>query len=186
MDALSPADQWNSACGRLEDYLRAYRVKDRPTLLRLTLRILDQAREAHSGRPEISPIALTMEIATALTESWFARLAGDEGTSPDSQRAARGHVAYFASGADKKWPSSFLDPDPPAELIAAVRAASLRAGPELEFTSLVRRELDYGPMEDIARETWEKFSWAHVLRAFAIWVVIFFAAYFSYLHFVAQ
>lgn len=185
MDPLSETDAWNSACVRLEDYLRAYRVRDRPTSLRLALQILDQAREAHAARPDVSPVVLTMEMATALTESWFARLAGEDGISPASLRASRGHVAYFASGADKKWPSSFLDPDPPAELLAAVRAASLRAGPELEFTSLVRREVDYGPMEDIARETWEKFSWSHVLRAFAIWVLVFCAAYFSYLHFFA-
>lgn len=184
MDAMNesaPSADWNAACLRLEDYLRAHRVRDRAALLRLTLRILDQARAQHAAQPGRTPLAVTMEAATGLTENWFALLAG--GGEPDPMLVSRGRAAYFATGAYRKWPQAFLDPQPPQELLAAVRNASLRAGPDFEFTSLARREVDYGPMEDIARETWEKFSWSHVLRAFAIWVVIFFAVYFSYLHF---
>ncbi len=70
--------------------------------------------------------------------------------------------------------------------MAAVRSASMQAGPALEFTSLIRTEVDYGAMEDIAEGTWQQFSWAHVLRAFVIWVVIFFAAYGAYLQFFHQ
>ena len=118
-------------------------------------------------------------------EAWFSRLA-DDTVPPDSQLAARARGAWFASGLHREWPTAFLDPAPPEALVSAVRSVSLQAGPALEFSSLIRAEVDYGAMEDIAEGTWQQFSWAHVLRAFVIWVVIFFAAYGAYLHFFHQ
>ncbi len=177
-------DEWNAACDRLEDFLDAHRVQDRALVLRLTTDLLAEARRLHAENPIYSPVETTLDLATAQTEAWFSRLAAD--TAPtDGNAAARARVAYFAAGAHREWPAAFLDPDPPAAMIEAIRRASIQAGPDLEFTSLIRREVDYGPVEDLARETWEQFSWSHVLRAFLIWVVIFFAAYGSYLAFFA-
>jgi hypothetical protein len=182
MGEMKPLDAWNTACERLEDYLRAHRVHDRARLLRLGLALLDEARALHAAQPARTPLDVTMELATDRVEAWFARLA-DDTMKPDPQLAARGRAVWFASGLHREWPSAFLDPEPPPELLAAVRSASLQAGPALEFTSMARVEVDYGPMENLAEETWQQFSWGHVLRAFVIWVVIFFAAYFGYLHF---
>jgi hypothetical protein len=170
---------WNIACLRLEDYLRVHRVHDRERLLRLNLELLEEAKRLHAADSVRPPLDVTMSLATARTEEWFSRLAGSE--SPDAMQAARGRAAWFASGLHREWPSVFLDPNPPAELLSAVRAASLQAGPALEFSSLTRAEMDYGPMEDLAEGTWQQFSWGHVLRAFVIWVVIFFAAYGAWL-----
>ncbi|HEY8899709.1 MAG TPA: hypothetical protein VIM61_04805 [Chthoniobacterales bacterium] len=175
-------DAWNAAALRLEDYLRVHRVEDREHLLELNLELLEEARRRHAETPSRTPLDVTMQIATTRIEAWFARLA-DDSSPPDPQLAARGRAAWFASGLHRKWPSAFLAPNPPADLLAAVRSASLQAGPALEFSSLIRTEVDYGAMEDIAEETWQQFSWAHVLRAFVIWVIIFFAAYGCYLQF---
>lgn len=175
-------DAWNPAALRLEDYLRAHRVHDRTHLLRLNLLLLEESRALHLAQPQRTPLDVTMTLATTRIEEWFSRLA-DETAAPDPQLAARGRAAWFASGLHRQWPSAFLAPDSPAELLAAVRSASLQAGPALEFSSLLRTEVDYGPMEELAGGTWQQFSWGHVLRAFFIWVVIFFAAYGAYLGF---
>ena len=89
---------------------------------------------------------------------------------------------WLAVDGNRKWASHFLAENPPADLLKAVRRESLQAGPGLEFTSLLRKEMDFGAVEVIARETWEKFSWGHVLRAFLLWVAIFFAAWAYWLH----
>jgi hypothetical protein len=178
---MSAPDDWNPACLRLEDYLRAHRVQDRERLLRLSLELLDAAKSAHAADPHRTPLDTTMALAIARTEDWFSRLAGSD--TPDPSAAARARGAWFASGLHADWPAAFLDPNPPPELLAAVRSASLQAGPALEFSSLTRAEIDYGPMEDIAEGTWHQFSWGHVLRAFVIWVVIFFIVYGGWLLF---
>jgi len=181
----SVLDAWNEAALRLEDYLRAHRVRDRERLLRLNLELLDEAHRRQTTQPERTPLDVTMELAADRIEAWFSLLA-DDTVPPDSQLAARARGAWFASGLHRAWPTAFLDPAPPAALVAAVRSASMQAGPALEFSSLIRAEVDYGAMEDIAEGTWQQFSWAHVLRAFLIWVVIFFAAYGAYLQFFRQ
>lgn len=178
----SELEAWNVATLRLEDYLRAHRVADREHLLRLNLALLDEAHRIHAAVPGRSPLEVTMELATTRTEAWFSRIT-DDTAAPDPQLAARGRAAWFASGLHRRWPSAFLDSDPPAEFLAAVRSASLQAGPALEFSSLTRAEVDYGALENIAEETWQQFSWGHVLRAFLIWVAIFFVAYGAYLRF---
>jgi hypothetical protein len=175
-------EAWNAAALRLEDYLRAHRVHARERLLRLNLELLEMAHLAHAAEPHRSPLDVTMQLAIARVEAWFSRLAGDS-DAPDTQLAARGRAAWFASGLHRAWPEAFLDPTPAAELLSAVRSVSMQAGPALEFTSLLRTEVDYGPIEDLAGGTWQQFSWGHVLRAFFIWVVIFFAAYGAYLGF---
>jgi hypothetical protein len=187
MDAVSELKEtahdreaWDSAALRLEDFLRAHRIRSRERLLRLTVEILDAARLAHQSAPASSPMAVTMDLATKRADRWFSLLIDPDG-GPDS--ATRGKVAYFASGIHRRWPEAFLDPHPPEALLEAVRKSSVQAGPALEFSSLIRKEVDYGPMEDLARETWGQFSWAHVLRAFVLWVAIFFASYGVWLRF---
>jgi hypothetical protein len=177
MDEL--AGNWDAACLRLEDYLRAHGVEPRERLLSLTLEMMHEAKRHHSQDPGKSALETTMDLAMAKTNAWFSALAG----SPE--KASRARVAFFSIPIQSKWASAFLSPSPHGELVAQIRAASHEAGPALDFQSLVRKEMNYGAMENIARETWDQFSWSHVLRAFVIWVVVFLAAYGIYLRFFA-
>jgi len=174
---------WDEACERLEKFLLAHRVAPRERMLTLALEWLREAQTLHATDPARDPITAALSLATARTDEWFSRLVADSGPA-DPLRAARGRAAYFSALAGK-FPIAFLDPSPPSEALAALRSALFQAGPELEFQSLVRKEMDYGAMEDIAHETWEQFSWGHVLRAFALWVAVFFAAWAAYLKFFA-
>ena len=180
METLSFSPEWNAACLRVEDYLRANGISSRTQLLSLTLDIVSQAQQMHLGDASLSPVETAMRLATTRTENWFAKLVGD-GSATDAP--SRGRVAYFAARCGHRWPSAFLSSTPPEAMLTAIRSASIQAGPALEFRSLIRKEIDYGPMEDIARETWDQFSWSHVLRAFLIWVVVFFVAYGAWLRF---
>lgn len=178
--AFSPS--WNEACLRLEEYLGEFHIADRERLLRLTLEILEISRITSGEQSRYDAAGRTLEIAMARVDAWFDKLGGS-GAPGDSRIGLRARLAYFTTQADQRWPSSFLEDPPPMDLVREIRAASREAGPAINLSSLQRREVDYGPLEDLARETWEKFSWSHVLRAFGIWVVIFFAAWISYLHF---
>jgi hypothetical protein len=179
MEQLSTS--WDEATRRVEAYLTAHRVAPRENLIRHVLAIVDAAREQHAPGTTTSPVETAMAIATERTDRWFAGLSGAPDNDP--QASSRGRLAYFVSGCAERWPGTFLSEDPPPAMLEALRAKVVQAGPAMEFRSLIRREVDYGPMEDIARETWGQFSWGHVLRAFALWVVIFFAALGIYLRF---
>lgn len=167
--------EWDIACRRLEGFLDAHGTAPRERLLALALEILAEAKSGHAG----SPLERTMRIATTRTRLWFERLAGDP------TKVARTRAIFLSDPVRERWGSAFLDPEIPADLVSLVREACVEAGPTLEFQSLVRREMDYGAMEDIARETWDQFSWSHVLRAFALWTTLLVLAYAAYLRFLA-
>lgn len=170
---------WDAAYLRLEDYLRAHGVEPRERLLELVLDIAGRAKILHARHSGKSPTEVTMELAIGKTDAWFSVLAGE----PD--KVARARVAFFSAPFQQKWAPVFLNPVLPDGLLAEVRSACIDAGPALDFQSLVRKEMDYGAMEDLARETWDQFSWSHVLRAFVLWVAVFFIAYGIYLKFFA-
>jgi hypothetical protein len=168
--------EWNAACVRLEDFLRAHRIEDRLRHVELVAELLAEARGADaSGQGATERV---MAVADARVERWFVGLV-------DGGDSDRGRAAYYSTGIYRRWPGAFLCEDVPAEMREAMRSASVQAGPDLEFSSLIRKEVNYGPMEDLARETWATLSWGHVLRAFLIWAVVFVAVYGFYLGYLA-
>lgn len=167
---------WNEACARLEDYLESCDVRDPERRWRLALEILEEARSKVAVDSKLAPLQATMETAMSRADEWFEFIASGDGS-------ARGRVGWVSSGASAKFARDFLEPEPPHELIAIVRGETIQAGPDLQSTRVTRTEVDYGPMEDIARETWEKFSWSFVIKAFLLWVVIFFVFWGAWLHF---
>jgi hypothetical protein len=191
MDALTTALQqgtapeglslveWNAACLRVEDYLRAHQLGNRAVVLRLTLEILQRAVAQRAQRPEEPFLGLALDEATRWADEWFAKLSGER--TDDLQDAARGRVAWVATHLGRGQGETFA-PVTPA-LSDVVGRISLQAGPNLEFTSLSRAEIDYGTMKEIARESRDQFSWVYVLRAFVIWVGVFLLCYGLYWHF---
>lgn len=182
MEKLEPHDPapgasvsraWDAACLRIEDFLRAHGVEPRERVISLTLELMREARELHARDGELSPVGCAMRLLVAKADVWFEGLAGEPAG------AARARLAFFASGK----PQLFLRDELPQDFVGAIRNAGIAAGPSLEFQSLIRKEIDYGALEDIAKETWDKFSWGHVFRAFAIWAVIFFVSWWAILRF---
>jgi len=173
MEELAWDPDWNLACARIEAYLRAHAVEPRERVLALTLGILQEAKTLHAQNPSSTRLGCAMNLAVRKSDDWFSSLAGDPA------KASRARAAFFASGRN----DLFLEPSLPADFVSAIRNAGIEAGPALKFQSLLRKEPDYGAMEDIARETWDQFSWGHTLRAFALWVVVFLAAWGAYLRF---
>lgn len=168
MDDDMDTVNWNEAAERVEKYLAASGIGSRERVLRLTLDILNEARES-----EQPPVTAAMTVAQRRVDEWFGRLAGN-GSGPFD--VARGRIACSIIDAGNRWPDAFLTETLPADMLSAARQEAVTAGPALEFRSLVRQEIDYGPMSDIGRETWIQFSWKFTLQAFVVWAIIFFAA----------
>ncbi len=176
MSEVDEIREWNAACVRLEDFLRAHRIEDRSRHVELVAELLSAARLANPSG--VGATERVMAEADARVEGWFAGLI--EGGDSD-----RGRAAYYSTGVYQRWPGAFLREEVPEEMREAVRSVSVQAGPDLEFSSLIRKEINYGPMEDLARETWETLSWGKVLRAFLIWAGVFVAVYGFYLGYLA-
>jgi len=113
-----------------------------------------------------------MREASRRTERWFAQVLGDAVDPDDERLGTRGRIALVMADVPARWPQHFLAATPPpAELVEAMRAAYIEAGPELELTRMVPRPLDFGPIANVADEAWKTFTRWPVLRAVLGWLI---------------
>ena len=167
--ALGPKT-WNAAYVRVEDYLRAHRVHNRLHQLRLIQRILDRAAARHAADPRLDPTVLAAEETEAMMDGWFAEMLDQRG-QPHERIAVDGRVALLLCDGPQKWPFAFLEEGgAPPEFVKAMRASSMRAGPDMAVSSMVPRPIDLGPITEAAGETLERFEQWPVLRTLFLWL----------------
>ena len=177
--ALAPeADShWDEAFLRVESYLRAHQIESRLLLNRLVVEIINSARlkshaAAVSGANSVDPVALAMREAERRTNAWFTRVLGDAVDPDDERLGTRGRIALVLADVPARWPQHFLaEATPPPDLVEAMRAAYIEAGPEMEVTRMVPRPLDFGPIANVADEAWRTFRRWPLLRAIAGWLL---------------
>jgi hypothetical protein len=182
MDAIKNQPAWDEALERVLAFLEALGPWSAEYRTRVALRIVKQARQRQGDNPEEEPVRLVMTEAFAELEKWFGEVLA---SSPDQSLPA-GMLALEISEAGQRWPDAVLDGEIPAGLSESLGRISIRSGPDLALHRMISREMDYGAMETIAHETWHKFAWAPILRAAAVWTVIFFVALYAYGHFFPQ
>jgi hypothetical protein len=164
-------EAWNEAYVRLEDYLRAHRIHYRLHQPRLILAILENAARRHAADPSLDPTVLAAEEIERLMDDWFANVLDERG-QPHARIAVDGRVALLLCDGPRRWPSAFLDEQHvPEEFVLAMRASSIRAGPDLEVSSMVARPIDFGPISEAAEETLEQFERWPILRTLLLWLL---------------
>ena len=57
------------------------------------------------------------------------------------------------------------------DFLQAMRASSMRAGPDLAVSSMVARPIDLGPITEAAGETLERFERWPILRTLFLWLL---------------
>ena len=168
----APDPAWDEAYARVESYLRAHQIESRTLLNELTNAIIQEARTRSSGRHGQEPVVLAMQVANEWMAGWFDQLLGDE--TPSGERlSVRGRLALVMADVPGRWPHFFLRTENvPPELVERMKAAYLEAGPELQFSNMVPRPIDLGPIANVAGETCKTFQRWPLLRAFVGWALI--------------
>lgn len=178
MDALTNQAAWDEATGRVMIYLDRLQIGGTEHRTRQTLLIMTKARLRCAAQPGLHPVeAALTETADALRRWYDQALPGAAVES--------GITASLAAGAVRTWPDAVLVEPIPADLRRKLATTPIPSGPELTLSSMAAQEMDFGAMETLAQETWQKFDWAPVLRAAALWTGIFFLSLFLHDHFFA-
>jgi hypothetical protein len=164
-------EQWNAAYVRVEDYLRAHRVQNRLHQSRLIQRVLVAAARLHEQRPSLDPATLAVEETDRMMDAWFGAVLGEKDL-PHDRIATEGRVALLLADGLQRWPYAFLEKENvPPEFLQAIKQGSIKAGPDLEISSMVPREIDLGTITEAAGETLERIERAPVLRVLLLWTV---------------
>jgi hypothetical protein len=138
----SEAD-WNAAYYRLEDYLRALRIVNKVHQSQIILRLLQLAAARHARDPAQNPTVLAMQEARATMDQWFETLLG-----PRERIGVVGLISLLVVDAPVKWPAAFLSDADFPEFRRAMRESDVRAGPDLQVSSMVPRPIDVTPLLD--------------------------------------
>lgn len=180
LPALDP-HVWDPAYAHVTQHLRAYRIGNRFFLHQLAHEIVTAAAARHELEPDRDPCELAAEETERHLRAWVDELAGETDETP-MRRFARGRAAMYFAGLPKRWPAALLGRTaPPDDLAERLRATYLEAGPDFEFSSMVPRPIDLGPLSNVADETWRTFAKWPVLRGLtlsALFVITFGAAFY--------
>jgi len=151
----SQAD-WNVAYYRLEDYFRALRMVNKVHQSQIILHILEKTAARHARDASQNPAALAMEEARAAMDQWFETVLGHR-----ERIAVAGLISLLAIDAPERWPVAFLSDEIPVEFRSEMQESEVRAGPDLQVSSMVPRPIDVGPLLDPVHfsEALEKVRW---------------------------
>lgn len=178
MDAVKNQPAWDEATERVMAYFARLEMGGSEHRTRKTLEIIGRARGRCAAEPSLHPVEAAMAEAGEALRSWYGGVL--PGTAVET-----GMVAFLATGAGQAWPDAVLSDPPPADLAARLAGTSVSAGPALALSSMAAQDMNFGAMETLAQETWQKFDWAPVLRAAALWTAIFFLSLYAYDRFFA-
>jgi hypothetical protein len=164
-------DEWNEAYEKVENYLRACRINSRLHRARLIHRVLVRVAERGPVPQGQALSAVAIHETQTMMREWFARLLQQPAGS-GRFALVDGRVALLLCDGPERWPYAFLTTsDIPPDLVKEMRASMLVAGPNLQISNMVPREIDYGWFPEIAGGTLGSLSRWPLLQAVLAWVL---------------
>jgi hypothetical protein len=142
-----PLEEWNAAYAKVESYFHALRIRNKPLLGQLVLRVLERAQRRAPSEPDHITTQLAAEEMDRIVTEWFAEVLQTSPVGSEHTLSTRGRLALLLADMPGKWQDQFLRPGPwPEEFTTAMRETFLRAGPDFQLSKMTPRPLDLGPI----------------------------------------
>jgi hypothetical protein len=160
-------EEWNAAYVKVENYFHALRIRNKPLLGRLVLRVLERAQQRAPAELTRSATELAAEEMDRLVTGWFAEVLQLSPTNADQMLSTRGRLALLLADMPGKWQEQFLRPGPwPEEFVEAMRETFFRSGPDFQLSKMVPRPLDLGPITTLSN-----FGKLPYVRMISVWLL---------------
>jgi len=142
-----PLEEWNAAYAKVESYFHALRIRNKPLLGQLVLRVLERAQRRAPAELDRSATQIAAEEMDHIVTEWFSEVLQSPPTKADQTLSTRGRLALLLADMPGRWQEQFLRPSPwPEEFTNAMRETFLRAGPDFQLSKMAPRPLDLGPI----------------------------------------
>ncbi len=140
-------EEWNAAYVKVENYFHALRIRNKPLLGQLVLRVLERAQRRAPAVPGRSATELAAEEMDLIVTDWFAEVLQTSPIGSEHTLSTRGRLALLLADMPGKWQDQFLRPCPwPQEFVDSMRESFFRAGPDFQLSKMAPRPLDLGPL----------------------------------------
>ncbi len=166
--------RWREAHRRLKHYVAAYHLMDSVHEAELVREIFEAAIERHLKNPKEHPTVSTMKQARQTIGEWLKSAMGKEKANvPAVQQVPIAHLTLLLSQVPRKMPMAFLAPEMPDRLRLFFARSLMMTGPTLNVASMTPRDLDYGPMLQLAQQTWHQWNTKRFMEALVFWACIY-------------
>ena len=140
-------EEWNAAYVKVENYFHALRIRNKPLLGQLVLRVLERAQRRAPAEPRRTATELAAEEMDRIVTDWFAQVLQTSPIGSEQTLSTRGRLALLLADMPGKWQDQFLRPGPwPQEFVDSMRESFFRAGPDFQLSKMTPRPLDLGPI----------------------------------------
>jgi len=158
-------EEWNAAYVKVENYFHALRIRNKPLLGQMVLRVLERAQKRAPSEPGRSATEIAAEEMDRFVTSWFAEVLQTSPVGSEQTLSTRGRLALLLADMPGKWQDQFLRPGPwPDEFVEAMRDSFFRAGPDFQLSKMAPRPLDLGPITTLT-----KFGKLPAVRIAVVW-----------------
>jgi hypothetical protein len=145
-------DEWNAAYVKVENYFHALRIRNKPLLGQMVLRVLERAQLRAPLEPGRNATELAAEEMDKLVTGWFSEVLQTSPVGAEQTLSTRGRLALLLADMPGKWQDQFLRPGPwPKEFVDSMRESFFRAGPDFQLSKMTPRPLDLGPITTLTK-----------------------------------
>jgi hypothetical protein len=145
-------EEWNAAYMKVENYFHALRVRNKPLLGQLVLRVLERAQQRAPAEPKRSATEIAAEEMDRIVTEWFGEVLQESPVGSEHTLSTRGRLALLLADMPGKWQDQFLRPGPwPQPFVEAMRESFFRAGPDFQLSKMTPRPLDLGPISTLTK-----------------------------------
>ena len=164
-------EEWNAAYVKVENYFHALRIRNKPLLGQLVLRVLERAQRRAPAELSRSATEIAAEEMDRLVTSWFAEILQVSPTGTDQMLSTRGRLALLLADMPGKWQDQFLRAGPwPGAFVSAMRKTFVLAGPNFQLAKMAPRPYDLGPITRLTNLT--RLSYARMILAWVLFGVV--------------
>ena len=168
-------EEWNAAYLKVESYFHALRIRNKPLLGQLVLRVLERAQKRATAEPARSATEIAAEEMDHIVTDWFAEVLQTSPVGSEQTLSTRGRLALLLADMPGKWQEQFLRSGPwPEQFVKAMRDAYLRAGPDFQLSKMTPRPLDLGPITTLTNFQLPYKKWALIWIAAALLLIVIF------------
>ena len=161
-------EEWNAAYVKVENYFHALRIRNKPLLGQMVLRVLERAQKRALDEPGRSATEIAAEEMDRFVTGWFAEVLQTSPIGSEQTLSTRGRLALLLAYMPGKWQDQFLRPGPwPQEFVDAMRDSFFRAGPDFQLPKMTPRPLDLGPITTLT-----KFGKRPAVRITVVWILL--------------
>jgi hypothetical protein len=145
-------DEWNAAYVKVENYFHALRIRNKPLLGQMVLRVLERAQLRAPKEPQRSATEIAAEEMDRIVTDWFGEVLQVSPVGSEQTLSTRGRLALLLADMPGKWQDQFLRPGPwPREFVDAMRESFVRAGPDFQLSKMAPRPLDLVAISSLSK-----------------------------------